>query len=88
MLLTSISKLKSSIRSSIYMSCTFQLNDGFSKAGPQCLCLCGSHRLAVTAGQGPRSVSFSTIIIVVTAWMATWLSVAWIFCHFRIVSFF
>ena len=66
MFVTTISKFNNSRD----LSCTFKLNEGFSRASPPCLFLCGSLGLAVGASQGPASASLSTIVTAVTNWMA------------------
>ena len=70
---TSISKLSNSI----HLPWAFQINYGFSRTVLPCLCFCASLGVAVVADQCPTSVSLSAIITAVNAWMAAWLTIAW-----------
>ena len=63
-----------SIGNSVYLPLAFQLNEGFVKSGM--LCLCGSHRLAIVAGQGPTSVSLSTILTAIVTLTAAQLAIS------------
>ena len=71
--MTSILKLGNSI----YLSWAFQLNEGFSRTGPPCLCFSGSLGLVVlVAVLAPMSASLSDIITVVAALTTAWLTIA------------
>ena len=65
------------VNRSIYLSWTFQLNDGFSSIGTPCLCFCVSLGVVVLADWGPTSMSLSAIITDVTAGVSAWICIAW-----------
>ena len=70
MFVTSFSKLSKSV----YLSRTFQLNEGSPEVSPPCLCHCGSLWLPVMAGLGSTSASLNAIITAVTTRVPAWLT--------------
>ena len=58
------------LHNSPYLSCAFQLYEGFFRAGPPCLCQFSSVKFAVWARWDPASMPLNGIITAAT-WMAT-----------------
>ena len=80
------------LNNSIYLSGAFHLKDDCFRAGPLCLCLHISLRLAVFApDMGHVSSSLITITTAVAAWIAAWVITGWVAsvsCHLAWICIF